>query len=48
MGTLIPSEPGKVKTVRERNVYPDPFRAGEGEGDEGEEWVPRSLQSRER
>jgi len=48
MGTLIPSEPGKVKAVRERNVYPTLFRAGEGEGGEGEECVPDSLQSRGR
>jgi len=40
MGTPIPSEPAKVKAVRERNGYPDPFRAGEGEGGEGGEWVP--------
>jgi len=40
MCTRLSSEPEKVKAVRERNVYPTPFRAGEGEGDEGEEWVP--------
>jgi len=48
MGTPISSEPGKVKAVRKRNGYPDLFRAGKGEGGEEEEWVPRSLQSRER
>ena len=46
--TPIFSKLGKVKALRERHGYPDPFRAGEGEGGEGEEWVPRSLQSRGR
>ena len=40
MCTRLPSEPEKVKAMRERNGYPDPFRAGEGEDGEGEECVP--------
>jgi len=43
MGTPISSEPGKVKAVKKRNGYPDLFRAGEGESNDGEKWHPASV-----